>query len=349
MRCHVCAEVCVRPHALEPCAHEVCEFCFLESPLRCNVCAAEVTGSCVLPYKDHQSQSSNPQRYHGLDMRHRVKKIDSMSEEPVLVYFDLEATDKTPFSCRIVQVGAVMYVEDQEYTFNKRIKADQSMHPEAADITGISDADLVNEKSCAEVLRIFFQWLKAHCKEKPIVFVAHNGHDYDYPLLMCEMMRNELPPVTVFDEHKVVAFWDSLLWCRLNIPNHMLLMVEDPQTKVQRRSYKLGDLHQSLLGRSLEGAHDALADCRGMKDILECDYVKRKNPCFVEADSWVCMATEHAIQSMTLRRDNVLKEEKKKIEEKIQAKSKQVFLSFFASRPTPAMEDGAPKKRLKTQ
>lgn len=168
-------------------------------------------------------------------------------------FLDFEATDLSPYSARIVQIGCV--AENSE-TFQTLVKADKPMHPEASKVTGIYDDDLKDACSCREALIKFIRWIKETRGTQDVVFVAHNGAGFDYPLLMSEMCRNGMSPFLVLRDCGVTHFFDSLVWCRENVPPYYC------------SSYTLGNLHEIFVDKKIENAHDALADCHALNAVM---------------------------------------------------------------------------------
>ncbi|XP_075774703.1 three prime repair exonuclease 2 [Pelodiscus sinensis] len=122
--------------------------------------------------------------------------------------------------------------------------------PKAADITGLSQQGLQEngkrglDQAVARALGGFLARQAA-----PLCLVAHNGFDYDFPLLRAELARvgAELPPGT--------GCLDTL-----RALQELGLGSE--------RGYNLGALFRGLFGREPDGAHSAEGDVRTLLAIF---------------------------------------------------------------------------------
>ncbi len=144
---------------------------------------------------------------------------------------DLETTDKDPLRAEIVEVAAVR-VRNGEIvdTFRTLVKPRGPVSPEATQKAhGLSDADLVNERP----FEVVWPEFRAFCGED--VLVAHNGYDFDFPVLR-RLVRGLGQPFNS-------ATYDSLPIARELFPT----------------SRKLGDLARHF-GIELSDAHRALPD-----------------------------------------------------------------------------------------
>lgn len=258
-------------------------------------------------------------------------------------YLDFEATDKTPMDCRIVQIGCLMVDPDtkEEHEFKTMVRSDKSIKPEASAITGIKDSDLVNAPKCAEALRMFFAWIDKTRKDCLVVFVAHNGAGYDYLLLMSEMHRWDFPIYVTMNRHGIVRLADTLPWARVNIPSHRL--VKKPTGEA---SFRLGDLHESLLGHRFDGAHDALTDCRALKSVCESEYVREKAFCIERHDGQTCIDLRAYVDEFQRRREGMDRSTHASVKQRVDAKvGKRTLLAFF--KRNASGEDGEKIKRQK--
>jgi DNA polymerase III epsilon subunit family exonuclease len=91
---------------------------------------------------------------------------------------DLETTGKDIASCEIVEIGAVRVRNGQPVAeFHVRVKPTIPIERKASEIHGISEADVANAPSFAEV------WPKLHDFCGNDMLVAHNGYRFDFPIL----------------------------------------------------------------------------------------------------------------------------------------------------------------------
>jgi DNA polymerase III epsilon subunit family exonuclease len=91
---------------------------------------------------------------------------------------DLETTGKDVASCEIVEIGAVRVRNGQPVAeFHMRVKPAIAIERKASEIHGISDADVANAPSFADV------WPRLHDFCGNDMLVAHNGYRFDFPIL----------------------------------------------------------------------------------------------------------------------------------------------------------------------
>lgn len=91
---------------------------------------------------------------------------------------DLETTDRDTATAEIVEIAAVR-VRDGHIaeTFSSLVKPSVPMHAAASAVTGIRDADLAGAPSFADIWPRFREFAGSD------VLVAHNGYDFDFPIL----------------------------------------------------------------------------------------------------------------------------------------------------------------------
>lgn len=353
----------MRPHVTRPCAHQVCEPC-VTGKRECPACGGTLKDARFNQELSTAIERNCARAYMVTDVRKTARmppleplepltdavkkkmataaKPASASESPLRAYLDFEATDCTPLTCRITQIGCVLVAPDgTERTYNSLVKADRSVCEKAAEITGITNEKLKDAPPCKESLINFFAWLDRVREGRQVAFVAHNGVGFDYPLLMSEMWRWDMHPYTTLAKHGVVRLADSLPWCRVNVPPHKTILKEsgDP-------SYKLGDLHESLIGHRFASAHDALADCRALRSICECDYVVRKGFTVDVSDAHSRFELKDFVSDFQVKRESADRITKQRVKDNANAKTKRALLNFFR----PKDEDTAgqpPAKRAR--
>lgn len=146
------------------------------------------------------------------------------------VSFDLETTDKDVSDCDIVEVGAAR-IENGEVveTFHRLVRPGKPVSARAQEVHGYSDNDLRDAPQFEEVWPAFRQFVGDG------VLVAHNGQNFDVPVL--RRVARELPGL---DD---LAFYDTLPLAR----------------SLTRESKKLEDLAIQF-GVDKGRAHHALDD-----------------------------------------------------------------------------------------
>lgn len=97
----------------------------------------------------------------------------------------------------------------------------------------------------------------------PVVWIAHNGIDFDFPMFMDACVRQGVD----LSQHLHNAYYmDTLLMMRQLVPDSF--KIENPEDK----DVFMNDLmsaHQALLGRMFSAAHDAMADVNAMHDVQQ--------------------------------------------------------------------------------
>lgn len=261
---------------------------------------------------------------------------------------DFEATDLDAYGrSRAVQIGITCWggpLKDQVKTFESMIHPGEGikMHPKAEEITGITQEHWKDASSFDVVLNKVLKWLDSIRDGSSVVLVAYNGHGFDYPLLVTEMERHNMNPSYTFRKHNIIRLWDAYKWCQQHIPQHRLFKNEKGLI-----SYSLSNVYQSLLGKPLSGAHDALVDTNGMMEVMTCDYVSRKNPDYLKCDDHTCIDVERSIRFMKEKKASLDKERRNKIKTKIkESDSNGIMLTFFKKRSAPPDLE-QPKKRCK--
>lgn len=110
------------------------------------------------------------------------------------MFLDFEATDKTPDTARVTQAAFSLYdmlACREVYHYSALMYDDtepQVIHPDAQAITGITVEQLKKfGKYPMEVFTTIIQGL-----HEAAFLVAHNGHNYDFPLLKKELTKANL-------------------------------------------------------------------------------------------------------------------------------------------------------------
>ena len=94
------------------------------------------------------------------------------------ISIDLETTGKDVASCQVVEVGAVRVRNGKPVAeVHSRVKPSVPIEPGATDTHGLSDADVANAPSFAEV------WPKLQDFCGNDMLVAHNGYRFDFPII----------------------------------------------------------------------------------------------------------------------------------------------------------------------
>lgn len=341
-RCTSCGNLCVRPHTRTCCSLQICDLC-LELFPNCDCRHPKVEFAHNLA----DELERNHRLYKHADVRQLVKQAPvtnrvslsagsiekqlqrnrnpPMSKRDLVCYLDFESTDRTPLECRIVQIGAVMLDPDgNEQTFQTLVKADQPMCAAATEVTGIKDSDLHGAPACQPALAQFFEWLDRVRRGHNVVLSAYNGLSFDFPLLMSEMHRWSMSPYATLRRHGVVRFADALPWARVNVPSHRL--IKKPSGEA---SFKLTDLHESMVGCRFEGAHDALADCKALRSVCEAPFLREKGYSTEQLNNFCCVGLKECVEEFQKRREGCDRAARAQVKKKVSEKAKRTILSLF--------------------
>ena len=182
-------------------------------------------------------------------MRERTDYESLQNPQTVFVAFDLETTGLSPQYDRIVEIGAVKFVDGRESVrFNALINPGVAMPPGASAVNGITDAMLQGQPSLEAVLPTFLDFITG------AVLVAHNAQ-FDLGFVAAAL-RKLSKPVLPND------FVDTQPMSRRAWPG--------------RQNYKLQSLALDLGVKALE-AHRAEDDARVCMEVFLAG-LKKLNP-----------------------------------------------------------------------
>lgn len=358
MKCEACLGVEDISYIMSKCAHMVCGTCLIRLKNMCPVKTCLKVGYSRVHGAPLLSLHDALQAVDGKERMSNVKPVAPVNSNPVQLvqpakpetdiasgvtyspgyaygYLDFETTDRTPATCRIVQIGVDLYRADEKDAskvyraepFSTLVKADQPMNEDAAKLTGITDIKLCQASPVSKVLLQFLQWLDQERGGLPVVLIAHNGIEFDFVILFNEMWRWGLHPYVTLKKYGVVMLFDTLKWCRVHIPSHRLIKNDKGIA-----SYKLGDIHESLLKCRFEDAHTALADCMAMKRIMETPYIQSMNPQITVADGHSCMHIKDFANDQQLKRESIDRATAAGVKKQIKlATQTNNLLSFFST------------------
>lgn len=159
-----------------------------------------------------------------------------------LVFFDLEATGLNIVQDRIVQVAMIKLFADGSAPQEMELKINPTIpvSEEAAAIHGMTNEDLKNEPTFAEVAQQLYDFIGT------ADLGGYNSNRYDVPLLQEEFFRAGI---------------------YLDTSNRRL--IDAQQIFYQMEPRTLSAALKYYAGKEMENAHDALADVRATVDIFE--------------------------------------------------------------------------------
>ena len=182
-------------------------------------------------------------------------KAEAPISEVPWASIDTETTGTNAQADRVIEVGIVLFQSGQVVEKkNWLINPGRPVPPDATKVHGITDADLADKPSFADVMPEIVEALKGALP------LAYNA-DFDRGFLLEELKRNqyagERPPAFRND----VIWLDPLTWAR--------------ELQKEHRSRALGDVCERL-GISLENAHRATDDAEAAGHVLSA-FVKNPN------------------------------------------------------------------------
>lgn len=209
-----------------------------------------------------------------------------VGKQILMFAIDLETTGTNIYKDRIVELSAVqIWPMHVGVCFSSTIKIDQEMllspsAKAAARVHGILDEDILASPDFKECWLRFLQFVEAtsnsqvaeqlsdessddeccsshlqYPSEPPqIIFAAHNGICFDFPLLLCEIIRHSLS-TSIFESWKFV---DTLI-----IAKQMQYVLNEPHC------LKLQCVVESLAKPSALAAHRARDDCVALGLVLQ--------------------------------------------------------------------------------
>lgn len=160
----------------------------------------------------------------------------------MLVIFDTETTGIDFVEDDVVQLASVTLDSGYKelHTFNRLAHPGKSIPAEATAVHGIHNRDVLSADSSRKVVADWWKAINTVSPEPPIL-AGHNIVSFDLPMLKKHLCLKHLP---------VIDTYQAALRLEIN-----------PET------HKLGDLHASYRFPP-HAAHDALGDCRMVKDLL---------------------------------------------------------------------------------
>ena len=158
-----------------------------------------------------------------------------------LVFFDLEATGLNVIRDRIVQLGFVKLFADGRPSEELEMKLNPTIpiSAEASEVHGLSDADVANEPTFADVAQQLFDFIGE------ADLAGYNSNRFDVPLLQEEFYRAGL---------------------FFNTSNRRLLDAQHIFYRMEPRTLRAA--LKFYAGQEMENAHDALADVRATVEVF---------------------------------------------------------------------------------
>lgn len=169
-----------------------------------------------------------------------VKEVVFPTLERPLCFIDLETTGVDLDECRIVEISVLKYETDASWKITtRRINPGIPIPKEASDIHGITDADVKDCPSFAQVSKALWNLILG-CD-----IAGFNSNRFDVPVLFNHLERAGIP-------------WN---WQSINL-------IDIRNIYVQKEERNLAAAVKFYLGRDHEGAHSAEADITATMEIF---------------------------------------------------------------------------------
>ncbi len=158
-----------------------------------------------------------------------------------IVFFDLETSGTDTEKHRIVQIACIKILPNGEReTKELLINPTVPIPIEASEIHGITDDMIKDAPTFKQVSVNLRKWFEG-CD-----LGGYNSNSFDIPLLSAELVRAGLEPIN----------WNPSLFDVLLLYRHLF-----PNT--------LSEVYKRLIGKELDGAHNALIDVEATLEIAE--------------------------------------------------------------------------------
>lgn len=167
------------------------------------------------------------------------------------ISIDLETTGLSPYTCRIVEIGAVRFHESGEEIsrFQSLVNPGLDIPKDATDIHRITNEDVAKELPFHIVFKDFVSWIYQETPGiKSTFYMAHNAQ-FDTGFFNQEIVRN----INIIDERFQISVLDTLALAR--------------RKDVFARSNKLSALVARYNIQS-NGFHRSIQDCLYLKEVF---------------------------------------------------------------------------------
>lgn len=219
--------------------------------------------------------------------------------DTLLVFFDLESSSIGALSSRILQIAAFAVLHSEashrqhalpafshytrpDYSLDgaQKIQGVVPIAPGARAVHRIQDSTIAAAPPLSRVLRSMARWIHERCAPDAavhlgeasvnvgaVVFIAHNGFGFDYPLLFAELERAQMHPHELVPAGTHLFFADSAAAWRATQPTWPRgAATVEPGTKKGERA--LTSLYELVFEEKVESAHNALADVRALARLM---------------------------------------------------------------------------------
>jgi DNA polymerase III epsilon subunit-like protein len=186
------------------------------------------------------------------------------NSQEITIIYDFETTGRKALEDRVVQLGAIVTSGTQSSTLKQLVNPQgRKLNFHAQQVNGIRMGDLkgqpVFKEAWAQLNQVVTSMAAAGAATT-IRLIGHNSNAFDDMMLVAELTRSGLDPATPFTTPNLVSVTvgDTMQAARRAQRDKTLAFQE----------YNLAGLYEHFTGTKLVGAHDALADCRGVQAIM---------------------------------------------------------------------------------
>ena len=180
------------------------------------------------------------------------------------VFYDLETTGLSVDEDRVVQLAACAWHDGAERSFASLVNPRGPLRPQASRVNGFTAADLAAAPDFKAAWGGFVAFVRSLGEPSAVKLIGHNSRAFDDRLLAAELQRHGLG----MDAAAASVFrGDTMLAARklLRCP-----FVSAPAGLARSASSaKLVTLYEARFKTPLANAHDALADCRAVRLLVE--------------------------------------------------------------------------------
>ena len=220
-----------------------------------------------------------PEKFKGKN-HDQIRAVSPGQEVAYSISLDFETTGLSD-SANICQIGLdvqrVVYCKESKtvlkwepvFKYNTKVKPRCKMTPGAQSITGISDEMLEDCDDIGKVFKDLVENLNRECPTHPRIFAAYNGFRFDFKILfndLASFFESGDKAEKMVQQLKIDRMFDPLELAKTCLKQDGMI-----HNKNGRCSFKLGDVYKSLLKKDLQGAHDALADCSAVSELMQHD------------------------------------------------------------------------------
>jgi DNA polymerase-3 subunit epsilon len=173
----------------------------------------------------------------------------SLNLKRPLAIFDLETTGLNITKDRIVEIGIIkVYPNGTEENFSRRVNPEIPIPLETSLIHGIYDLDIVNEPTFKEIAEELVQFIADSD------LAGYNSNKFDIPVLSEELLR---------------------VGNNFDVSNRKFIDVQNIFHKMEQRT--LAAAYLFYCNKSIENAHNALADTSATWEVLKAQVLKYEN------------------------------------------------------------------------